>query len=162
MKSQFSLRGDPLVTRSLKMTRTSFLLVATLTASITANAIVGMQLLGTAGQLALLVLMFISVTVATWSITADLFARSAQAVANLQSIGATRGSLSKAVLTAVLACGMAGTIIGAGVGTGLGFGVSSSIMTGLSMLANAGEVLLVSSAATAVGVFAGVRAAWRR
>lgn len=157
--SGLSLSEGQLVARSLKVTRSTYLQVAAVAAGVAANASVAMQLTGILGQVALSVFIFASLSVGTWAISTEIFTRASQTVSNLRSIGATGRSLSSAVLLPVLVYGVVGS--GVGVGLGLALGVSLGGHGGFGMLVEALFVVFSCAAATAVGVYAGGRAAWR-
>src|SRR5579863_1136194 len=158
MKSGFTAGGN-VVARSLKITRATHVLVAALMAAVCTNVMVAMQFVGLGGQAALVVLIFATVALATSAVSADLFSRSGQAVANLRSIGASMRSLSTAVLTAVLVWG----VIGASVGTGLGLAMGlllGGTSAGSSIFLDGGVVICASAAAIAAGVYAGAKMSW--
>lgn len=158
-------RGIPvhegqLLARGLKITRSTHLLVAAVATAVAANATVAFQYTGLTGEIVLLALIFGSLAIGTSAISADIYARSSQTVSNLRSIGASSRNISSAVLTPILVFGIAGSALGAGIGAGIGMtlggpGGPATILTQVIV------VILTSSAASAAGVFAGGRAAWR-
>lgn len=160
MKSGFSLGAGGVVARSLKMTRATHVLVAAPTGAVAANVMVAMQFIGLSGQLALLALIFASVSAATLAISADVFTRSSQTVSNLRSIGASTRSLSGAMLGVALTWGLAGAAVGACLGAVLGVGLAGTSGPALSLLAEAAEVLVASAGAMTAGVYFGASLAW--
>ncbi len=155
-----SFGGGGVVARSLKITRATYGMVAVANAAIVANAMVAMGYSTFVGQMALAALLFASMALVGFAVSADVFSRSGQAVTSLRSIGASKASLSMAVLTSVLAYGAAGSILGAGLGGVMGMGLAGST-AGIQMAFNALLVVVVSAAATAAGVYTGARSAWR-
>jgi len=134
--------------------------VASVATAVAANAMVAVQFTGFAGQIVLLGLIFGSLAVGTSTISADIYSRSSQTISNLRSIGASTKSISSAVLLPVLAFGIAGSAIGAGFGAALGATLGGTIGF-TTILTEVVAVILTSSAASATGVYAGGRAAWR-
>ncbi len=142
------------------MTRATYALVAVANAAITANAMVAIGYSSFAGQLALEAFLFASMALIAFAVSADVFARSGQAVSSLRSIGASKASLSMVVATTVLVYGAAGSVLGAGLGGAIGMGLEG-LSAGLGTAVNAVIVVVVSASATAAGVYAGARTAWR-
>lgn len=136
------------------------MLVAAVATAVAANATVAVQFTGLGGEIVLLALIFGSLAIGTSAISADIYARSSQTVSNLRSIGASSRSISSAVLLPVLVFGIAGSALGAGVGAGLGLTLGGPGGP-VTILTEVLAVILTSSAASAAGVFAGGRAAWR-
>ncbi|HEV2225504.1 MAG TPA: hypothetical protein VGR56_01715 [Nitrososphaerales archaeon] len=158
-------RGIPvsegqLLARGLKITRSTHFLVAAVATAIAANAMVAVQFTGLVGEIVLLALIFGSLAIGTSAISADIYARSSQTVSNLRSIGASSRIISSAVLVPVLGFGIVGSALGAGVGAGLGMTLGGSGGP-VTILSEVFAVILTSSAASAAGVYAGGRAAWR-
>ena len=149
------------VAKSLRITRSTYVLVAALTAGITANAMVAIQFQGLAGQATLFALAFVSVAVATCAVSADMFSRSRQVVDNLLSMGAKKGTLSRAVLATVFTYGTIGSLLGVLVGAGVGYALSNFTSAGVAILSEAVTFLIVSAGATTAGVYTGVGVAWR-
>ncbi|HEV2138798.1 MAG TPA: hypothetical protein VGR53_08140 [Nitrososphaerales archaeon] len=149
-----------MLARGLKITRSTHLLVAAVATAVAANATVALQFTGLAGEIVLLALIFGSLAVGTSAISADIYARSSQTVSNLRSIGASSRSISSAVLIPILVFGIAGSALGAGIGAGLGLTLGGPGGP-VTILIQVIVVILTSSAASAAGVFAGGRAAWR-
>lgn len=160
MSRGFSLVADSVVTRSLKMTRATNVMVAALVAAVAGNVMVAIQFLGLLGQTVLLGLVFVSLAAAISAVCMDIFARSSQTVSNLRSIGATFGGLSGAVLGVVLAWGLLGAALGAGLGVVFGIGLSGS-GTSLSLLVEVVSVIAACAGAMGAGVYVGVKFAWR-
>ncbi len=158
MRAGVSIRSGQVIARSLKITRATSTLVAAVTAAVALNAMVAMQFIGSAGQIALLALVFISLAIGSLAVSVDVYSRSSQAVANLRSIGASKGSISSALAVAVVGYGAVGAVLGAAVGgvTGLALGGG----WGVSLLAESVGVIAVASGATAIGFYVGARRAW--
>ena len=161
MKSSLAIRPDRVVARSLRVTRTTFALVAAFTAFATTNAMITLQFLSVFGQETIFTLLFVSVAVATFAITTDIISRSSQVIANLRSLGAQKIGVASAVFFFLLIYGAAGTVLGAGLGATLGSAMSSTFGLSLATLTRAAAALGVSTTATVLGVYAGVRVAWR-
>jgi len=159
MSRGVSLQEGQLLSRSLNVSRSTHLVVASLAAAISANAAAAIQLIGLTGQIALLVVIFVTIAAGTSAISSDIFARSSQTISNLRSIGASRGSLSSAVFFSVIGYGVAGSALGAGVGAALGVALGGQ-GGAFSILFAVFGVILASSAAAAAGVYAGGRGTW--
>ena len=160
MSRGLSILESQLLARSLKVTRSTHLLVASVTAAVASSATLAMQFTGPLGEIAMSAVIFASLALGTWAISSEIFSRSSQTISNLRSIGATRRSLSSAVLMPVLVYGLAGSALGAVIGVGLGLalgGFAGAIVLLLEVVA----VILASSVASFVGVYVGGRAAWR-
>ena len=148
------------VARSLKMTRVTYALVGVANASIAANSVVAIGYSAFAGQMTLYGFLFASMAMVATAISADVFARSGQAVSSLRSIGASRNSISLVVTTTVLVYGAAGAILGAVLGTAIGMGIGG-LATSVDTAFTALIVVTISAVATATGVYAGARLTWR-
>jgi len=158
MSRGLSVHEGQLVARSLKVTKSTHLLVASIAAGVAVNASVAMQFTGAVGPFALSALIFASLSIGTWAISSEIFSRSSQTVSNLRSIGATSRSLSSAVLVPILVYGVLGSAVGAGAGAIIGVSLGGPI--GLGVFFETLSVVLSSAAAAAVGVYAGGRRAW--
>jgi len=156
----FSVREGQLLARSLKVTRSTHLLVASVAAAVASNATLAMQFIGFDGQLVMAGIIFICLALGTSAISSEIFSRSTQTISNLRSIGASSSSLSSAVMMSVLGYGFAGSALGVLVGVALGFALGGTAGAN-SLLLDVLAVLLASSAASSVGVFMGGRATWR-
>jgi len=159
MSRGISLQEGQLLARSLKVSRSTHLLVASVAAAVAANAAAAIQLTGTVGQAVLLVLIFVTLAAGTSAICSDIYARSSQTIANLRSLGASSSSLSRAVFLSVIGYGVAGSAIGAGLGAALGLALGGQGGAVSALVAVLG-VILASSAAAAAGVYAGGRRSW--
>ena len=159
MSRGVSLQEGQLLARSLKVSRSTHLVIATLAAAVAANAAAAIQLTGLVGEIALLALIFITLAAGTSAIASDIIGRSAQTIANLRSIGASSRSLSNAVFFSVIGYGVAGSALGAGVGAALGMALGAQGGAVSALVAVLG-VILASSAAAAAGVYAGGRRTW--
>jgi len=160
MSRGISLHEGQLLARSLKVSKSTHLVVATVAAAVAANAAAAIQMTGTVGQAILLALIFVTLAAGTSAISSDIYARSSQTIANLRSIGASSRSLSSAVFLSVIGYGVAGSALGAGVGSALGFALGGQGGVASLLVAVLG-VILASSAAAAAGVYAGGRRTWR-
>jgi len=154
-----SLHEGALLARSLKVTRSTHLVIATATAGIAANAGMAFLFTGLAGQVGVLALIFVTLALGTSAISTDIYARSGQAISSLRSIGATSGSLSSAVFFSVIGYGVAGSALGGAVGAGLGLSLGAQ-GGAASVLIAIMAVVLTSSVAAAAGVYAGGRRTW--
>jgi len=159
MSRGVSLQEGQLLARSLNVSKSTHLLVASLATAVCANAAAAIQLIGLTGQITLLVLIFVTVAAGTSAISSDIFARSSQTIANLRSIGASSRSLSNAVFFSVIGYGLAGSALGGGVGAALGMALGGQGGAFSALFAVLG-VILASSAAAAAGVYAGGRRTW--
>jgi len=155
-----SVHEGQILARSLKVSKSTHTVVATVAAAVAANAAVAMQFTGLAAQVATLILIFVSLALGTSAISADIYSRSSQAVSNLRSIGASSRSLANAVFFSLIGYGVAGSTLGAVVGAGLGISLGGQ-GGALSVLTAVFAVVLASSAAAAAGVYAGGRGTWR-
>ncbi|HEV2225499.1 MAG TPA: hypothetical protein VGR56_01690 [Nitrososphaerales archaeon] len=160
MSRGISLHEGQLLARGLKITKSTHLLVAAVATAVAANATVAVQFTGLAGEAVLLALIFGSLAIGTSAISADIYASSSQTVSTLRSSGASTKSISSAVLIPILIFGIAGSALGAGIGAGLGMTLGGTDAP-VTILTQVIAVILTSSAASAAGVFAGGRAAWR-
>jgi hypothetical protein len=159
MSRGVSLQEGQLLARSLNVSKSTHLLVASVAAAIAANAAAAIQLTGLTGQIALLSLIFVTLAAGTSAISSDIYARSSQTIANLRSIGASSRSLTNAVFFSVIGYGVAGAALGAGVGAALGIALGGQGGAISAVVAILG-VILASSAAAAAGVYAGGRRTW--
>ncbi|HYA55205.1 MAG TPA: hypothetical protein VED22_00260 [Nitrososphaerales archaeon] len=159
MSRGVSLQQGQLLARSLKVSRSTHLVVATVAAAVAANAAAAILLIGFPGQIALLGLIFVTLAAGTSAISSDIYARSSQTIANLRSIGASSRSLSSAVFFSVIGYGIAGSALGAGIGSTLGVALGGQ-GGAVSVLVAVVGVILASSAAAAAGVYAGGRRTW--
>lgn len=160
MKREIGIRSDNLVSRSLRITGSTRMIVAAVSGAVALNGTIAMQSVGTAGQLVVVAVIFASMAVGALAISNDVFTRSSQAVASLKSIGASKRSISMAVVTSVVIYGAAGSALGAVVGGALGAGLVGGAFGG-GLLVEVFAVVASSCAAIAAGVYAGSRAAWR-
>ena len=149
-----------MLARSLKVTKSTHTVVAIVAAAIAANAGIAFQLIGLFGQIAVLALIFASVALGTSAIASDIYTRSSQAMSNLRSIGASSRALTSAVFFAVIGYGVAGSALGAIIGSALGSSLGGQ-GSAFSILFTVLAVVLCSSSAAAVGVYAGGRGTWR-
>lgn len=160
MKTSASIGRGDMVARGLRITRATNGLLAAISLGVTANATVAVMQFGFAGKAGLLAIVFFSIAISTYAVCVDILNRSSQNVANLRSIGANKGAISRAVLIFVLTYGSAGSILGVAVGTALGASLSSIGMSS-PVLLDMISVFVASAMGTAIGVYAGARQAWR-
>jgi uncharacterized membrane protein YgaE (UPF0421/DUF939 family) len=160
MSRGLSLQEGQILARSLKVSKSTRLVVATVAAAVAANAAVAMQFTSFTAQIAMLVLIFVSLAAGTSAISSDIYSRSSQTISNLRSIGASSRSLSSAVFFSVIGYGVAGSALGAGIGAALGLSLGGQ-GGAVSVLVAVLAVVLASSAAAAAGVYAGGRGTWR-
>ncbi|MCL5672351.1 MAG: hypothetical protein JRN56_07425 [Nitrososphaerota archaeon] len=152
-------RGGP-IARSLRITGSTHLMVATFSAAVALNGAAAAQALGVAGLVVAVAVVFASLAVCSAAISIDILRRSGKTVSDLRSIGATSSSISSAIFGSVLAYGALGSAVGAVVGAALG-----SVLAGpglaLSTVYGVVAVVVASSAALAIGTYTGGRATWR-
>jgi len=159
MSRGVSLHEGQLLARSLKVSKSTHLVVASVAAAVAANATAAILMTGTVGQIVLLALIFVTLAAGTSAISSDIYVRSSQTIANLRSIGASSRSLSSAIFLSVIGYGIAGSALGAGLGAALGVvlgGQGGIVSLSIAVLG----VILASSAAAAAGVYAGGRRVW--
>ena len=152
-------RGGP-IARSLKITGSTHLMVATFSAAVALNGAAAAQALGAGGLAAVTAVVFASLAACSAAISVDILRRSGKTVSDLRSIGASSSSISSAIFGSVLVYGAAGSALGAVVGALLGSlfaGPGLALSTAYGVLA----VVVASSAALAIGTYAGGRATWR-
>jgi len=160
MNRGVSLHEGQLLARSLNVSKSTHVVVASVAAAVAANAAAAMQLTGPFGQVAMLALTIATLSIGTSAISTDVYARSSQTISNLRSIGASRGSLARAVFFSLIGYGIAGSALGGGLGGALGLtlgGAGGAVSVAQSVLG----VIFASSAAAAIGVYAGGRRNWR-
>ncbi len=152
-------RGGP-VARSLRITGSTHLMVAMLSAAVALNGAAAAQALGFTGFVVATAVVFASLAACSAAISVDILRRSGKTVSDLRSIGATSSSISSAIFGSVLAYGALGSAVGGVAGGALG---SALVGPGPALSAVYGvvTVVLASSAALAVGTYAGGRATWR-
>ena len=152
--------GNP-VARSLKLSGSTHTVVAALSAAVALNGLVGMQALHAVGQAVLVGVIFASLAAGSAAICVDILGRSTQAIASLRSIGASRGSISSALIGPVLVYGAAGSAAGAIVGAALGATLVGAPL-GAGLYVDVPVVIVASAAAMVAGVYAGGRVTWSR
>lgn len=161
MKSEVGFLGGGMVARSLKVTSSTHIVVTAVSAGVALNGMVAIQALGMTAQIVLIAVVFASLAAGSWAISMDVFTRSSQAVASLRSIGASRGTISTAVISSVLVYGAGGSALGAAIGAALGAALVNPGAALASVITEVVAVVVASSAGIAAGVYAGGRAAWR-
>ena len=150
-----------MVARSLHISRSTHLVVASVAGGIAINAALAMQFLGLAGQAALLAVVFGSLAAGAWAISMDVYSRSGQVVSNLRSIGASRNSVSSAVVLSTLGYGAGGAAFGAMAGAALGAALGGAGALGGVFFVQLAAVIFAACAGLSAGVFFGARASWR-
>jgi len=152
---------DSMVARSLRISRTTFYMVAAFSAAIAANATITLQVLSYYGQAAILGFTALFVGIVGASVATDILSRSSQDIGTLRTYGASREAVAWSMATSLVIFGAAGSAVGATVGAGFATTLRNSgqfIFSGT--LINAFLVLALSIVAIGVGVYAGVRASW--
>ncbi len=152
---------DPMVVRSLRISRPTFYMVAAFSATVAANTMISLQALSSVGQAAVLGFISLFVGIVGAAVTIDILSRSSQGLATLRTLGAKKGAVAVSMVASLVTFGAAGSVLGAALGVGL---VAAFIRSGSlvlsSALVNALLVFGISTAAIGVGVYAGVRASW--
>lgn len=158
--SRVTLSAAQVVARSLKITRATHLVVASVAAAVTINAAVAVRLVGLPGQAVLLAVVFATLAVGSSAVSMDVYSRSSQAVSNLRSIGATRNTVSSAVAYSMMAYGAGGAALGGVVGVAIGGVLGGAGTSGGTVLVQMVAVIFVACAGLVAGAFAGARQAW--
>lgn len=160
MISRPSTRGSTLVARGLRISSPTKVLAAALAGAVSVNASLAMQFGGTDVLAALVALFFASVAAGAWAISRDICSRSAQAISNLRSIGATRASILSAVLLSVLLYATLAAALGAVAGTAAGDSVLGAGVSLTHALSYAALLAAAAASASGAGAYAGVKGAW--
>ena len=157
------LRGqDSVVSRSLRITRPTFYMVAAFSAAVAANVTVTLQALSSIDQAAVLGFTSLFVGIVGAAVAIDILSRSSQALGTLRTYGAKREAVAVSMVASLVAFGAAGSTLGAVLGVGFVATLRESGPVILSStIVNAFFVLVLSAAAISVGIYAGVRASWR-
>ena len=161
MSREAAVSATAMVARSLKISGTTQMVMASMSAGIAANGAVAIQFLGIGGQAAILAMAFLSLAAAASAVSMDVYSRSEQVVSNLRSIGASRNSVSSAVVVSLIGYGGGGAVLGGAVGTAIGAGLSAGTVGGELILQLLAVVLATCGGMTA-GIFYGARSAWHR
>ena len=161
MRPAATIRSGQIIARSLKVTGTTHMLVAAVSAAVALNSTVAMRFVGFDGQVLLLAVVFASLALGSLAVSLDVYSRSGQAVANLRSIGATSGNISGALAVAIVGYGVAGAAVGAVAGGALGFALGGGGAAVFSLLAGSVSVIAAAACATGAGYYAGARLTWR-
>ena len=162
MSREATVSATAMVAKSLKISGPTHLVVASVSAGVAVNAAVAMQFLGLGGQAAILAIAFLSLAAAASAVSMDVYSRSAQVVSNLRSIGASRNSVSSAVVLSLIVYGGGGAALGGIVGTGLGAALGGTGTFGGVLVVQLIAVVLAACGGMAGGVFYGARASWHR
>ncbi|MDG7010874.1 MAG: hypothetical protein JRN57_02015 [Nitrososphaerota archaeon] len=152
-------RGGP-VARSLRISGSTHVMAAAISAAVSLNGTIALQTLGVLGQAAVVAVVFLSVAACTAAISVDILGRSTKAVSDLRSIGASRWSISSALFGSMLVYGAAGSFLGGVVGATAGSALFGGAL-GAQTLAEVLAVLAASVGAVAAGAYAGGRITWR-
>ena len=159
MSREAQVSATQMVARSLKISTATHLVVASVSAGVAVNAAIAMQFMGLGGQVVLLAVVFASLAAGSAAISLDVYSRSSQVVANLRSIGASRTSVSSAVVFSVLGYGAGGAALGGIIGDLLGTALGAGTLGG-AFLVQLFVVIVTASAGMSTGVFIGARSAW--
>ena len=162
MSREATVSATAMVARSLKISGPTHLVVASVSAGVAVNAALAMQFLGLGGDAAILVTAFLSLAAAAAAVSMDVYSRSAQVVSNLRSIGASRNSVSSAVVLSLIGYGGAGSVLGGVLGTALGASLEGAGAAGGTMVIQLVAVVLAACGGMSAGVFYGARASWHR
>ena len=162
MSREATVSATAMVARSLKISGPTHLVVASVSAGVAVDAALAMQFLGLGGDAAILVTAFLSLAAAAAAVSMDVYSRSAQVVSNLRSIGASRNSVSSAVVLSLIGYGGAGSVLGGVVGTALGASLEGAGAAGGTMVIQLVAVVLAACGGMSAGVFYGARASWHR
>lgn len=160
MSREAQVSATQMVARSLKISTATHLVVASVSAGVAVNAAISMQFMGLGGQVVLLAVVFASLAVGSAAISLDVYSRSSQVVANLRSIGASRTSVSYAVVFSVIGYGAGGAALGGVIGALLGTALGAGTLGG-AFLVQLFAVIVAACAGMSTGVFMGARSAWR-
>ncbi len=161
MSREATVTATQMVARSLKISTSTRLVVASMAAGVALNAAVAMQYVGLGGEFVLLAVVIASLAAASSAVSLDVFSRSSQVVANLRSIGASRGSVSSAVVVSMVGYGAGGAALGGVIGAMLGAALGGGALGG-TMLVQLAAVIAAAAAGMSAGIFLGARAVWRR
>lgn len=152
--------GGGQVARSLGVRGSTLATVGAMSSAIALNGMIAVQALGVLGRISVLVVVFASVAACSAAITVDVLERSAKAVSDLRSIGASQWSISSALFWAMFAYGAVGSVVGGVAGASIGSALTSS-----GFGAGAAEMVVVvlgaCVSAVAAGAYAGGRFKWR-
>ena len=160
MSREATVSATAMVARSLKISGTTQMVVGSVSAVVAVNAAVSIQFLGVGGQAAILAIAFLSLAAASAAVSMDVYSRSAQVVSNLRSIGASRNSVSSAVVLSLIGYGGGGAVLGGAMGTALGAVLAAGTQE-TALAVQLAAVVLATCGGTAAGVFYGARASWR-
>jgi hypothetical protein len=160
MSREATVSATQMVARSLRISGATHLVVASVAAGVAINASVAMEFLGLTGQVVLLAVVFASLAAGSSAVSVDVYSRSSQVVSNLRSIGASRNSVSSAVVFSMIGYGAGGAALGGIVGTLLGAALGGIGIMGGTMLIQLVAVIFAACAGLSAGVFFGARASW--
>jgi hypothetical protein len=156
MKAGPVLRTGGPVARSLGVGGPTRAAVLAFSAAISLNGALAAEGAGPAGQAAAVAAVFASVAVCSAAVSLDVLKRSARAVADLRSLGATRRAIASALFWSVFVYGAAGSVAGGAAGA-----LAGSALDGGGRALVALAVVLASAGGAALGSYAGGRGAWR-
>lgn len=161
MSREATISATQMVARSLKISRTTHIVVASLSLGVALNAAVAMQYLGITGQAVLLAIVFASLVAGSSAVSMDVYSRSSQVVSNLRSIGASKNSVSSAVVFSMIGYGAGGAAIGGVLGVPIGAVLGGGTVVGTTILIQVIAVVVAASSGMSAGIFFGARAGWR-
>lgn len=160
MSREATVSATQMVVRSLGISTATHLVITATAAGIAVNAAVAMQFLSLAGQIVLLSIVFASLAAASSAISVDVYSRSSRVVANLRSIGASKNSVSSAVVVSMIGYGAGGAALGGVLGAALGAALGGANLGG-AFLAQLVSVVTAACLGLSAGVFFGARTSWR-
>jgi len=161
MSREATVSATAMVARSLKISGATHMVIASVSAGVAVNAAVAMQFLGVGGEAAILAMAFLSLAAAACAVSMDVYSRSSQVVSNLRSIGASRNSVSSAVILSLIGYGGGGAALGGLIGVALGAGLRSSGALGGVLVIQLVVVVLAACGGISAGIFYGARVSWR-
>jgi hypothetical protein len=160
VKAETILERGGAVARSLKITGSTHAMVAAISGAMALNGMLAALALGFIGEVVVIGVVFVSLAGCSAAISVDVLNRSGKAVADLRSIGASRGNISMAIFGSILFYGALGAVIGGAAGAGIGFSLLGGA-SGSQTLIGLFAVVATSAVALAVGSYAGGRLTWR-
>jgi len=162
MRRGVVLGQGSMVTKSLRISRPTFYMVAAFSATVAANATITLQVLSSVGQAAVLGFTSLFIGIVGAAVAIDILSRSSLALGTLRTFGAKREDVAAAMVARLVVFGAAGSALGAAFGDCLIAVLRGSGPLILSViLVNALSVLGLLAAAIGVGVYVGVRVSWR-
>jgi hypothetical protein len=160
VKAETILERGGAVARSLRITGATHLMVAAISGAMALNGMLAALALGFVGEVVVIFVVFVSLAGCSAAISVDVLNRSGKAVADLRSIGASRGNISMAIFGSNLIYGALGAVLGGAIGAGMGFSLMGGAF-GTQAVVDLFAVVVASAAALAAGSYAGGRMTWR-